>query len=68
MDQFTTQHITDDLHVLVTVGAKTRARSYTVFVDDPQIAPTHVGRVVVTRERKTVVGLQPTMVGPTPVL
>ena len=66
--QFAAQHITDDFHVLVTVGAKSGTRGDTVFVDDTQIAPTHVGRVVVTRKRKTVVGLQPTVVCPSPVL
>jgi len=66
--QFAAQHITDDFHVLVAMGAKPGTWGDTVFVDDPQVAPTHMGWVVVTRKRKTVVGLQPTVVCPSPVL
>jgi hypothetical protein len=63
--QFATEHITDDLHVAVAVGAETGARRNAVFVDDAQIAPAHVGRVVVTGEGEAVEGLQPTVVSPT---
>jgi hypothetical protein len=45
------------------MGAKTGARRDAVFVDHPQIAPTHELRVLVTGKRKTVKRLQPTVVG-----
>ena len=48
--QIARQHIADDFHVLVAMGAKTSACSNTVFVNYPQITPTHVLRVVVARE------------------
>jgi len=48
--QLTGEHIADDFHVAVTVRAKTCARRDAVFVDDAQIAPTHVGRVVIARK------------------
>jgi len=46
--QFTAQHIADDFHIAVTMGAKPAAGSDAVFVDDAQIAPPHVRRVVIT--------------------
>jgi len=61
--QIARQHVADDLHVLVAVGAKTGARGNPVFIDHPQIAPAHELRVVVARKRKTVKRLQPTVVG-----
>ena len=61
--QIARQHIADDLHVLVAVGAKTSARRDPVFVDHPQITPAHELWVLVARKRKTVKRLQPTVVG-----
>ena len=52
--QIARQHIADDFHVLVAMGAKTSTRGNAVFVDDAQIAPAHVGMVVVASKRKTV--------------
>jgi len=43
--QVARQHVTDDLHVTMAVGAKAGARGDAVFVDDAQIAPAHMGRV-----------------------
>ncbi|EAU65345.1 conserved hypothetical protein [Stigmatella aurantiaca DW4/3-1] len=56
------EHIGDDLHVLVGVGAKASAGRHAVLVDDAQRAEVHVRRVVVTRERERMVGIQPAMV------
>ena len=61
--QIARQHIADDFHVLVAMGAKTGTWGDAVFVDHPQIAPTHELRVLIARKRKTVEGLQPTVVG-----
>jgi len=66
--QIARQHVADDLHVLVAMGAKTGAWRDPVFVDHPQVAPTHELRVVVARKGKTVKRLQPTVVGVAPVL
>jgi hypothetical protein len=60
--QFAAQHITDDFHVLVAMGTKTLAGFDTVFVNDAQSAPAHVGWIVVTGEGKAVERLQPPMV------
>ena len=40
------EHVTDDLHVAVTVGAEALSRLHAVLVDDAQRAPSHVPRVV----------------------
>ena len=48
--QVARQHIADDFHVLVAMRAKAGFGRDAVFVDDAQIAPAHVGRVVVARE------------------
>jgi len=45
--QIARQHVTDDFHVAVAVGAKTRSRRNAVFVDHPQVAPSHMGRIKV---------------------
>ena len=57
------QHIADDFHVAVPVGAEAGTRRDAVLVDDAQVAPAHVGGIVVTGERKAVVGLQPAVIG-----
>ena len=66
--QVARQHIADDFHVLVAMGAKTGARRDAVFVDHPQVSPTHELRVLVAGKRKAVKRLQPTVVGVAPVL
>jgi len=66
--QIARQHVADDFHVLVSMGAKTGARRDPVLVDHPQIAPTHKLRVLVSRKGKTVKRLQPTVIGVAPVL
>jgi hypothetical protein len=61
--QLALQHIADDLHVAVPMGAEAGPRRDAVLIDDAQVAPAHVGRVVVAGEREAVVGLQPAVVG-----
>ena len=63
----TGQHIADDFHVPVPVGTETAARRDPVLVDDPQIAPAHMGRIVVASEGETVTALQPAMIGMAPI-
>ena len=65
--QIARQHIADDFHVAVAVGAKTRAWRDAVLVDHPQVAPAHERRVVIARKGKTVKGFEPAMVGVAPV-
>ena len=57
------QHVADDLHVPVAMGAKPGTGRDAVFIDHPQIAPAHESRVVITRKGKTMKGFEPAMVG-----
>ena len=61
--QVARHHVADDFHVAVAVRAKAHARRNAVFVDDAQIAPAHVRRVVVAGKRKAVERLEPAVVG-----
>jgi hypothetical protein len=49
------------------MGAEAGAGGDAVFIDDAQIAPAHMGRIVVAGEGKAVLGHQPAMVGVAPV-
>ena len=42
------QHIADDFHVAVAMCAKAGTGCNAIFVDDAQVSPTHVFRVVIT--------------------
>jgi len=64
--QLAREHITDDFHVAVTVGAKAGARGDAVLVDHAQIAPAHVLWVEVLGKREAVVALEPAVVGQAP--
>ena len=68
MREFTFEHAAHDFHVAVTVLAEPLACSDPVFIDDPQVAETHVFPVVVIGERERVITLQPTVVGITALL
>ena len=57
------EHVADDLHVAVAVGAEAGAGGDAVLVDDAQVAEAHVARVVVVGEREAVVALEPAVVG-----
>jgi hypothetical protein len=57
--QFSFQHPRDDLHVVVRVRAKARARLHHVLVVHEQQAVVRVARVVVMPEAETVFGVQP---------
>jgi len=57
------QDVADDLHVAVAVGAEAGARRDAVLVDHPQVAKSHVPRVVVIGEREAVKRLEPAVVG-----
>ena len=60
------EHIADDLHVAVAMGAKAGARG-NVLVDHPQVAKAHVCGVVVIGKREGMEALQPAVVGKTTV-
>ena len=49
------EHVGDDLHVAVRVGAEPAARRDAIFVDHAQRAEAHVRRIVVVGERERVV-------------
>ena len=61
--QLAAEHVADDFHVAVAMGAKTPARSNPVFIDHTQIAKPHVCRVVVAGKRKRVKRLEPAVIG-----
>lgn len=63
--QSTLDHVTDDLHVAMAVGAEALAWLHTILVDHAQRAPVHVADIVVIGERKAVPGLQPAVLGVT---
>ena len=48
--QIARQHVADDFHVLVAMGAKACFWGDAVFVADPQIAPAHGGWVEIACE------------------
>ena len=57
------EHVGDDLHVAVRVGAEALAGRDAVVVDHAQRAEAHVLGVVVVGEREGVVGVEPAVVG-----
>ncbi|GAB1381933.1 hypothetical protein MASR1M50_02510 [Burkholderiales bacterium] len=61
--QLALQHVADDLHVAVPMGAEAGAGRDAVLVDDAQVAPAHVGRVVIVGKREAVPAVQPAVVG-----
>mmetsp|Transcript_1065 Transcript_1065/g.2840 ORF Transcript_1065/g.2840 Transcript_1065/m.2840 type:complete len:213 (-) Transcript_1065:201-839(-) len=61
--QFTVEHIADDLHVAVAMGAEAGTRGDPVFIDHAQRAEAHAGRVVVVGKREAVEGFQPAVIG-----
>jgi hypothetical protein len=60
--QFARNDVGEDLHVAMAMPAETGAGLDDIVVDDPQAAETHVARVVVIREGKAVMRVQPAMV------
>ena len=63
MGQRAFEHVADDFHVAMAVGAETGARRDAVFVDDAQVPEPHVVAVQVVREREAVVALEPAVIG-----
>src|SRR5262249_37532694 len=53
------EHVGDDLHVAMAVRAEAGPRLHAVLVDDAQRPVAHVPGVVVVRERKAVIRLEP---------
>ena len=53
------EHVGDDLHVAVSVGAEALAGLHAILVDHAQRAEAHVARVVVLGEREGVSALEP---------
>src|SRR5437667_11057152 len=51
------QQISDDLHVAMRMRGKTMAGLHPIFVDDSKVAESHVVRIVILIERKTVAGV-----------
>ena len=63
MFECATNDVTDDLKIAVRVGAETLAALHAILVDHAQTAVTHVLRIMIVRERKSVVAVQPAVIG-----
>ena len=57
------EHVGEDLHVAVAVGAEPHAGRDTILVDDAQRAEAHAAGIVVVGEREAVKALEPAVVG-----
>ena len=57
------QHVAEDLHVAVRMRPEALPRSNPVVVDDAQRAKAHVRRIVIVREGKGVMRVEPAVVG-----
>ena len=57
------EHVADDFHVAVAVGAEAAAGQYAVLVDHAQAAEAQVRGIVIIGEGKRVERLQPAVVG-----
>ena len=53
----TLQHVADDFHVAVAVGAEALTCLHAILIDYAQRPPAHVARVVIVGERKAVIGV-----------
>src|SRR5579871_4392633 len=54
--------ISDDFHVGMGMGRKSRVRLDLVVIPDPERAPAHAGRVIIIGEGKMMLGVEPAMV------
>ena len=63
MRELPREHVADDLHVAVAVGAEARARLHAVLVDHAQRAELDVLGIEVIGEREAVLRLEPAVVG-----
>src|SRR5262249_34663643 len=57
--QLAFDHVGDDLHVLVPMGAKAHARCDVVLVDHQQVAESGVARIVISVEGERVMAIEP---------
>jgi len=64
----TFEHVADDLHVAMPVGAEALTGRDAVLVDHPERTEPHVGRVVVIGEGEAVAGVEPPVAGVASVL
>ena len=63
MRELTVEHVADDFHVAMPVRAEALARRDAVFVEHAQRPELDMVLVEIVRERKTVVRVQPAVVG-----
>src|SRR5688572_1317437 len=61
--QCSLQHITDDLHITVTMSAETASGLDSIIVNDAQRTKPGMFGVVVIGKRKAVPGIQPAVIG-----
>src|SRR3954469_21017394 len=62
MRERTFQNVSDDLHVAVGVRTESIARRHVILVDHSEGPEAHMLRIVIIRERETVIGVQPAMI------
>src|SRR5262249_53549332 len=62
------EHVADDLHVAMAVGAEALAGRHAVLVDHAQRSEAHVFRVVVAAERKGVAAVEPAQLRAAPLV
>src|SRR5690606_6883931 len=67
MRKLACQHIADDFHVAMRVGAEAAAGGHPVFIDDPQHPELDLFRIEVLGEREAVAAVEPAMVAVAPV-
>src|SRR5437870_11631008 len=60
------KQIGDDLHIAMRMRGKTMSGLHPIFVDDSKGAESHVVRIVILIERKTVAGVYPYVIGSNP--
>ena len=62
------EHVADDFHITMAVRTEAHASGHAVFVDHAQRSETHMRRIVIVGEGKTVKTFQPAMIGVTTIV
>src|SRR6058998_4267325 len=62
------EHVSDDLHVAVSVWSESFAWSDTIIIENPQHAKIRIGRIVVIAKRERIKSLEPPAICLSPIL
>ena len=63
MRELAVEHVADDLHVAMPMGAEALPARHAIFVEHAQRPELHVVLVEIIREGEAVVGLEPAVIG-----